>query len=88
VRRVRSNGEIKEGGDLVFLSESLIPAFARTGIAEIEPGDWLVRFADVELGAIGRNTKRLRRFMAALPAPYKINNPEQTGEPVRHVSGL
>jgi hypothetical protein len=41
--RVRSNGEIKWGRELVFLSEALIGE--PVGIAETEPGDWLVRFA-------------------------------------------
>jgi hypothetical protein len=34
---------------------ALIPAFARTepvGVAETPSGDWLVRYADVELGYI------------------------------------
>jgi putative transposase len=86
VRRVRPNGEIKWGGDLVFLSEAL--AGEPVGIAETEPGDWLVRFADVELGVIDRRTKRLRRFIAGRPARYKTEEPEQTEETVRHVSGL
>jgi len=85
VRRVRPNGEIKWGGDLVFLSEAL--AGEPVGIAETEPGDWLVRFADVELGIIDRRTKKLRRFMAGRPAHDKAK-PEQTEETVRHVSGL
>ena len=86
VRRVRPNGEIKWGGDLVFLSQAL--AGEPVGIAETEPGDWLVRFADVELGVIDRRTKRLRRFRAGRPARYKTEEPEQTEETVRHVSGL
>jgi putative transposase len=86
VRRVRPNGEIKWGGEPVFLSQAL--AGEPVGIAETEPGDWLVRFADIELGIIDRNTKRLRRFMAGRPARHKTEKLEQTEETVRHVSGL
>src|SRR6266851_4160979 len=85
VRRVRRNGEIKWGGDFVFLSEALIGE--PVGIAETEPGDWLVRFAEVELGIIDRKTKKLRRFMAGRPARHKAH-PQHTEETVRHVSGL
>ena len=81
----RPNGEIKWGGDLVFLGDAL-PG-EPIGIAETEPGDWLVRFADGDLGIIDRKTKRLRRFMAGRPACHKAK-PEQTEESVRHVSGL
>jgi transposase InsO family protein len=86
VRRVRPNGEIKWGGELVFLSQAL--AGEPVGIAETEPGDWLVRFGDIELGLIDRRTKQLRRFMAGRPARHKAAKPEQTEETVRHVSGL
>ena len=50
VRRVRSNGEIKWGGELIFISEVL--AGEPVGIAETETGEWIVRFANVELGCI------------------------------------
>jgi len=85
VRRVRSNGEIRWGGDLLFLGEALIGE--PVGIAETEAGDWIVRFADVELGIIDRITNKFRRFMAGRPARHKAP-PEQTEETVRHVSGL
>jgi putative transposase len=84
VRRVRGSGEIKWGGDLVFISEALCSE--PVGIAETEAGDWLVRFADLDLGIIDRKTKKLRRFLAARPGRKKAK-PEQTGETVRHVSG-
>src|ERR1700721_2374858 len=44
VRRGRSNGEIRWGGDFVFISEVLVNE--PVGIAETERGDWIVRFAD------------------------------------------
>lgn len=59
VRRVRSKGEIKWGGTLVFVSEVL--AGEPVGIAETESGDWCVSFFDVELGFIDRRTGRLHR---------------------------
>jgi hypothetical protein len=63
VRKVRSNGEIRWGGEMIFLSEALIGE--PVGIAETEAGDYLVRFADIDLGIIDRRTKKLRRFTAA-----------------------
>lgn len=84
VRRVRSNGEIRWGGDLLFLSEALIGE--QVGIAETEAGDCIVRFANVDLAIIDRHTKKVRRFMAGRPARHKAK-PEQTEETVRHVSG-
>lgn len=59
VRRVRSNGEIKWGGELIFISEALVGE--PVGIAETECGDWRVCFADVELGFIDRRTYKLYR---------------------------
>jgi putative transposase len=85
LRRVRPTGEIKWGGDFVFISEAL--AGEPVGIAETERGDWLVRFADVELGIIDRKTRKLRRFAPARPGRRKAQT-EQTGETVRHVPGL
>src|ERR1700730_13950367 len=69
LRRVRPNGEIKWGGELIFLSEAL--AGGPVGIAETEPGDWLVRFADIELGIIDRKTKKMRRFLAGRPGGHQ-----------------
>ncbi len=65
VRRVRPTGEIKWGGERVFISEAL--AGEPVGIAEGENGDWLVRFASVDLGIIDRRTKKLTRFTAPHP---------------------
>jgi transposase InsO family protein len=85
VRRVRSNGEIRWGGELIFLSEALIGE--PVGIAETEAGDWIVRFADIELGIIDRHSRKFRRFTAARPGRREAA-PEQTRETVSHVSGL
>jgi transposase InsO family protein len=83
VRRVRSSGEIKWGGDLIFVSEALIGE--PVGVCETETGDWLVRFADVDLGVIDKKTGKLRRFMAGRPARHEANPKPET---VRHLSGL
>ena len=82
VRRVRSKGEIKWGGDFVFVSEVLIGE--PVGIAETEDGDWIVRFADIDLGCIDHRTKKLRRFAPPRPGRRKA---EQTEKTVTHVSG-
>jgi hypothetical protein len=50
---------------MIFLSEALIRE--PVGIAETEAGDWLVRFAEIDLGIIDRRSKKLRRFTAARP---------------------
>jgi putative transposase len=85
VRRVRSSGDIKWGGELIFVSDSLVGEIV--GVAETEAGDWIVRFADIDLGLIDRHTKRLRRFTA--PRPGRREAPaEQTGKTVTHVPGL
>lgn len=59
VRRVRSNGEIKWSGELIFISEVLVGELV--GIAETDNGEWLVRFANVELGFIDNKRRRLHR---------------------------
>jgi putative transposase len=82
VRRVRSNGEIKWGGDLIFLSECLVGE--PVGISETASGDWQVRFAAVPLGTIDRATRTLRRAGPGRPARSR---PEQTETSVTHVAG-
>jgi putative transposase len=64
-RRVRSNGEIKWGGDLIFISEVLVGE--PVAVAETEAGDWIVRFFDYDLGLIDRRTRKLRPFAAPRP---------------------
>jgi transposase InsO family protein len=59
VRRVRSSGEIKWKGELVFISEALIDELV--GITELETGDQLVRFCDLDIGLIDRRG-RFTRF--------------------------
>ena len=52
VRRVRTNGVIKWAGDLIFVSEALIGE--PVAIEKTEVGEWLGRYADVELGFIDK----------------------------------
>jgi transposase InsO family protein len=59
VRRVRSNGEIKWRGELVFLGEAFVGELV--GIVEYDDGLHLVRFCDVSLGVIDRSGT-FRRF--------------------------
>ena len=56
VRRVRDRGQIKWRGEQVFISEAV--RGEAVGLAETERGDWIVRFAHVELGRIDRQTGR------------------------------
>ena len=84
VRRVRTNGTIKWGGELVFLSEALIGE--TVGIAETLAGDWIVRFADIPLGYIDRKTSKLRHFAPARPGRRKARH-EQAENTVNDVSG-
>ena len=78
MRRVRTDGSIKWGGDLVFISETL--KGEPVGIAETDSGDWIVRFADIDLGIIDRRT----RFCAARPGRAEA---KQTTNTVTHVTG-
>jgi putative transposase len=79
VRRVRSNGEIKWGGNLVFISDALIGELV--GIAETETGDWIVRFIDLDLGIIDRRTCKLRRFTAPRPGRREANSTRSVTHP-------
>jgi hypothetical protein len=71
VRRVRPSGEIKWGGRSVFVSETL--AGESVGIAETRDGDWLVRYARIDLGIIDTKTHRLIRFVAPRSGRHKAN---------------
>src|SRR5260370_12514207 len=59
VRRVRSSGEIKWKGNPIFISEALVGE--PVGIAELETGDHVVRFCDLDIGLIDRSGM-FRRF--------------------------
>jgi putative transposase len=62
VRRVRTNGVIKWGGDLIFVSEALIGE--PVAVEETEEGEWLVRYARVELGFIDKRGRLRRRELS------------------------
>jgi transposase InsO family protein len=83
VRRVRQNGEIKWRGELIFVSDVL--AGEPVGIAETETGEFIVRFAAVDLGLINRAGTKMRRFTAPRPGRREA---EQTEKSVNHVPGL
>ena len=83
MRRVRTDGSIKWGGDLVFIAEPL--AGETVGIAETDSGHWIVRFLDIDLGIIDHKTKKLHRFRAARPGRTEA---KQTINTVTHVTGL
>ncbi len=68
VRRVRSNGEIRWAGELIFVSEVLVGE--PVAVEETETGDWRVRFGELELGFIDLKRQRLMR-KAVLPAMKK-----------------
>lgn len=67
VRRVRSNGQIKWAGEVIFVGEALIGE--PVGVSETASGDWLVRFANIDLGYIDLARRRLR------PAPLRTTRP-------------
>jgi len=82
VRRVRTDGTIKWRGTLVPISTAL--AGEPIGLAELDGGDWVVRFADIALGVVERASNDFRCLAAARPGRRKA---EQTGETVNHVPG-
>jgi hypothetical protein len=59
VRRVRSTGEIMWKGERVFISEALVGELV--GIAELETGDQVVRFCEIDIGLISASG-RFSRF--------------------------
>jgi putative transposase len=89
VRRVRSTGQIKWAGELVFVGEALIGE--PVGVVETEGGDWLVRYADIELGYIHPQRRRLSPrplrgvskpgdlmdIAAAIPTTPQAHQPQQ-----------
>lgn len=59
VRRVRTNGEIKWAGELIFISQVLVGE--PVGITETADGEWSVRYGNIELGYIDHRAQRLLR---------------------------
>jgi transposase InsO family protein len=60
IRRVRSNGEIKWGGTLLFVSTAIIGELI--AIEETDSGELRMRFYDTPIGVIDTRQKRLRRL--------------------------
>jgi len=73
VRRVRTNGAIKWGGELIFVSEVLIGELV--GISETDSGEWLVSYGTIALGFIDKSGRRLhRRQLPAASACGFVDN--------------
>lgn len=66
VRRVRASGEIKWHNDFVFIGEAL--AGEIVGLAELEGGSHIVRFAGRDLGVLDRH----RRFLRFAPPRARL----------------
>ena len=75
-RRVRSNGEIKWKGEFIFIGEALVDELV--GVAELETGDHVVRFCDLDIGIIDR-----RGLFARFAPPHEgLRDPaEQPAQP-------
>ena len=74
LRRVRSNGEIKWNGALLFLSEVIVGQ--TVGIKQRSDGHWLVRYANVSVGIIDQHTGKLARLGPGRPP--RAQAPTQT----------
>lgn len=85
VRRVRSSGEIKWRGDLVFIGEAFIGE--PVAVQQTDTGDHIVRFMTVELGQIDRATAKFRRFGPPRPGRTKAKTTTANPDSVNHLSG-
>ena len=72
------------GGNFVFISESL--AGEPVGLAETDTGDWVVRFADIDLGVIDQRTKSPRASEPHGPAAAKLTQTLSPMYPVHSVT--
>jgi transposase InsO family protein len=72
VRRVRCSGEIMWKGQLLFISQALVGE--PVGIAELETGDHVVRFCNLDIGLIDRCHK-FRRFSPPRDKPRSAPDP-------------
>lgn len=71
-RRVRSSGEIKWDGGLIFVGEALVGELV--GVAEIDDGVSCVRFCNIDLGLIDQ---RQRRFLRFAPLRHRLREPQE-----------
>jgi len=83
VRRVRPSGDIKWKGQILFLSEAL--AGQLVGIAELETGDYVARFCNLDIGLIGRNGG-FRRFGPSRHNAARLDQTLSTISPVQNVN--
>lgn len=74
VRRVNSNGEIKWFGERIFISTALIGELV--GIAELDTGDHVVRFCELDVGLIDIRG-RFSRFAAPRDGLREPAEPEK-----------
>ena len=58
VRRVRSNGQIRWQGKLIFISEVLIGQ--RVGLIEVNNGTWRLDFGAIQLALYDEQTRKIR----------------------------
>lgn len=73
VRKVRSNGEIKWKGDLIYIADIL--AGDAIAVSETEQGQWQVNFYDRPIGLIDPKTKTLKPIKPKpKPQPEKEEN--------------
>jgi hypothetical protein len=82
--RCARTGCIKWGGELIFITEALVGE--PVGVAETETGEFIVRFAGMNLGLINRAGTKMQRFTTPRPGRDEAT-PEQTGKTVTHVTG-
>ncbi len=71
VRRVRTSGEIKWKGSILFVSEALVGE--AVALRQREDGHWRVRFADVPLLLIDHRTQKIARYGPGRP-PSSVAN--------------
>lgn len=64
VRQVRTNGEIKWGGERIYLSEALTGE--RVGLVQRDDRSWTLRFGPLEIGVLDDAKKRI------LPTPTTV----------------
>ena len=84
VRRVRTTGEIKWRGQLIYLSEALIGE--PIGIEETEEGLWLVVFGPIALGWLDEHGN-LRRASAGTAVPAEATASTSRLNCVTHAPG-
>ena len=84
VRRVNRHGQIKWQGEETAIGEALVGE--PVGLAELASGDWLVRFAGVELGVIERRGLRFWRYGPARPG--RAVAPDTTENKTRNLSAM